>query len=273
MLYIVATPIGNLADITLRALETLRKSDLIACEDTRKTQVLLKHYEIQKPLMAFHEHNEQEKSEDIIELLKQGKTISVVSDAGMPGISDPGSRLIKRLIEEDLEFSVLPGASAFTTALVFSGLDTDSFSFLGFLPVKGMARRNLLEVIEKEPRTLILYEAPHRLDKTMADLMTRIPERKIAIIRELTKIYEEAIRFKIKDYDQQDFVKKGEMVLVIEKAEKEEMDEEIILSKLEEAIKSGMRKSQAAKQVAKDHKLKKNYVYDLAKKLKKTNTQ
>lgn len=268
MIYFVASPIGNLKDITLRALELLEQADLICCEDTRNTSVLLNHYDIKKRLVSFHQHNEVERGEEIILWAKEGKDICIVSDAGMPGISDPGSKLITRLIEEGIEYSVLPGASAFTTALVYSGLNSEVFKFLGFLAPKGKERKEKLQMIKDEKSTVILYEAPHKLDKTMEDLMEIIPDRTISIVRELTKIYEEHINFKISDYKEQDFVKKGEMVLVIgPDTRSEKLGEEEIAAYLKELIDSGMRKSQAASQIAKEFGLKKNYVYDISKNL------
>lgn len=266
MIYIVATPIGNLKDITLRALEALEKADIICCEDTRNTSVLLNHYDIRKQLLSFHEHNELERSEEIIDFAREGKDICIVSDAGMPGISDPGSRLIDRLIEEKIEYTVLPGPSAFTTALVYSGLNSDTFKFMGFLPPKGKERKDKLKKIKEEKDTIVLYEAPHKLDKTMEDLMEIIPEREIAIVRELTKIYEEHINFQIKDYPLQDFVKKGEMVLVIGKGQEDVgLSDEKILELLRNLLDQGYRKSEAAAMLSKEYDLNKNQVYRLTK--------
>lgn len=268
MIYIIATPIGNLEDMSFRAIKCLNSSDIICCEDTRNTSVLLNHYDIKKRLVSFHEHNELMRSQEIIEWAKKGKTISVVSDAGMPGISDPGSKLINLLIKEKIEYSVIPGASAFTTALIYSGLNSDIFKFIGFLPVKGSKRRELLDMIKAEKDTIILYESPHKLDKTMEDLIKIIPERKISIVRELTKIYEEHIDFKIKDYHKKDFVKKGEMVLIIDKYDsKRVFDEKEIEDLLLKEVKKGMRKSEAVALISKKYELKKNMVYDISKRI------
>ncbi|NLW52666.1 MAG: 16S rRNA (cytidine(1402)-2'-O)-methyltransferase [Tissierellia bacterium] len=265
MIYIIATPIGNLKDITIRALEALNESELIYCEDTRNTSVLLNHYEIKKKLVSFHEHNELKRSEEIIAYAKEGKVISIVSDAGMPGISDPGSKLIGELIRQEIEYTVLPGPSAFTTALVYSGLNNDVFKFIGFLPVKGKARKEKLEMIKNEKDTVMLYEAPHKLDKTMADLVEIIPNRRISVVRELTKIYESQTTFLIKDYENQDIVKKGEMVLVIDKDEETiEINDEFIIEKLEEAIGRGLRKKEAVSEVVDTYGLNKNRVYKLS---------
>lgn len=268
MVYIIATPIGNLKDISLRALEALDASDYIFCEDTRNSGKLLNHYEIKKKLISLHEHNEIQRSEEVITLAKQGKVISFISDAGMPGISDPGSKLIERLIQEDIEYTVLPGPSAFTTALVYSGLNSESFRFMGFLPVKGRERKDKLDQIKKDKDTLILYEAPHKLDKTMEDLANIIPDRKIAIVRELTKIYESSISFLAKDYKNQEIVKKGEIVIIIDKDHTvEEITDEKILIGLEKLIKEGKSKKEAASILAKDLNLSKNRVYNLSKNL------
>lgn len=268
MIYIIGTPIGNLRDISLRALDALRESDIICCEDTRNTSVLLNHYDIKKRLVSFHEHNEQMRSQEVIEWARQGKIISLVSDAGMPGISDPGSKLIPLLVEECIEYTVIPGPSAFTTALVYSGFNSESFKFMGFLSTKNKERKIQLDKIKNEKDTIILYEAPHKLDKTMEDLIEIIPDRKISIVRELTKIYEEHVDFTIKDYKNQDFVKKGEMVLVIDKDSSQEvLDEDEIEKILLDLIDKGYRKSQAAAIVAKDYGLKKNWVYEITKRI------
>ncbi len=268
MIYFVSTPIGNLKDITLRALESLKEADYICCEDTRNTSVLLNNYDIKKKLISFHQHNELERSREIIEWAREGKNICIVSDAGMPGISDPGSKLIVLLIEEGIDYTVLPGPSAFTTALVYSGLNSEVFKFVGFLAPKGKERKEKLQMIKDEENTVILYEAPHKLDKTMEDLMEIIPDRTISVVRELTKIYEEHINFKISDYPDQDFVKKGEMVLVIGPDESIETPSELAIEDLlKDLIESGMRKSEAAAQVAEEYGLKKNFVYDISKNL------
>ncbi|MDO5027355.1 MAG: 16S rRNA (cytidine(1402)-2'-O)-methyltransferase [Tissierellia bacterium] len=268
MIYIVATPIGNLRDISLRALDALKASDIVCCEDTRNTSLLLSHYDLRKRLVSFHEHNELKRSYEIVEWARQGKEIAIVSDAGMPGISDPGSRLIPILIEEDIAYTVIPGPSAFTTALVFSGLNSDTFKFMGFLSTKNKERRAQLDKIKAEKDTIILYEAPHRLDKTMEDLMEVIPHRRISIVRELTKVFEEHIDFIIADYKDQDFVKKGEMVLVIDQdTSEDEVDEKDVEDMLKSLVAKGYKKSQAAALVAKDYGLKKNWVYDISKRI------
>ena len=204
-LYLVATPIGNLGDITLRALEVLRNVDRIACEDTRQTQNLLNHFEIAKPTVSCHEHNERSRAAELIAGIKGGSPIALVSDAGTPGVSDPGSWLVREAIAADVPVFPIPGANAAISALIASGLPTDEFEFLGFLPEKAGARRTRLEDLAKTaslvaqphetPRTLIFYEAPHRLLSTLADLESVFgPQLRVVVARELTKIHEEFLR-------------------------------------------------------------------------------
>ena len=217
ILYIVATPIGNLDDITLRAINVLKEVDLIAAEDTRHTLKLLNHLEISKPLISYHRHNEENRQDLIIEKLKEGQKIAIVSDAGTPGICDPGEVIIKKCIEEGIKIIPIPGACAFVNALICSGLDTTEFEFLGFLPLNKNNRKEKLEQIKKSNKTIIIYEAPHKLKETLKNLKEIIENRKIVLARELTKIHEEFIR---KDIDE--LIKiadelKGEIVLIIEK--------------------------------------------------------
>ena len=193
-LYLVPTPIGNLKDITLRALEVLENADMIAAEDTRQSLKLLNHFNIKKPLFSYHQHNEQSKSEEIINKLKEGVNIALITDAGTPGISDPGSVIVSKCIEEDIAFEVLPGATAITTALVYSGLDTTKFVFRGFLPRENKDRNLVIEEIKNYRETLIIYEAPHRLLSTLEYLKEKLGIRKISICRELTKLHEEIFR-------------------------------------------------------------------------------
>jgi 16S rRNA (cytidine1402-2'-O)-methyltransferase len=194
-LYLVATPIGNLEDITLRALRVLRGVDLIACEDTRQTRKLLDHYGIPTRTVSYHEHNEMTKAAELVMDLEKGAKIALVTDAGMPGISDPGFRLITLAIRHDVPVIPIPGASAFLAALVASGLPTDSFRFSGFLPAKRGERRTLLEGIRSSPRTQVFYEAPHRLLDSIEDIVAVLgPDRHVVIAREVTKIHEEFLR-------------------------------------------------------------------------------
>ncbi|MFW2489367.1 16S rRNA (cytidine(1402)-2'-O)-methyltransferase [Clostridium chromiireducens] len=270
-LYLVPTPIGNLKDITLRALETLRDVEIIAAEDTRQTLKLLNHFEIKKPLLSYHKFNEQIKSDKIIEMLTEGKNIALVSDAGTPGISDPGSVIVKRCIEEGLDFEVLPGATAITTALVYSGLDTTKFLFRGFLPRENKERRAITDQLMLSQETIIFYEAPHRLIDTLTFLKETFGHRNIAVCRELTKIYEEIYRGTIGEAIEY-FLKskpRGEFVLVLEGKRIEEIKEEqketwINLSIEEHIIKyinDGIPKKEAIKLVAKERELPKSEVY------------
>jgi 16S rRNA (cytidine1402-2'-O)-methyltransferase len=198
-LYIVATPIGNLSDITLRALETLKKVDLIACEDTRQTSKLLSHFEIQTRTVSYHEHNEITRAAEIIIELEQGAQVALVSDAGTPAISDPGHRLVSLCIRHGVKVVPLPGASAFVTALAASGMPTEEFTFIGFLPARPTERRKRLRTLSNEPRTLAFYEAPHRLVDTLEDALEIFGNRPGVIARELTKMYEELTRGHLED--------------------------------------------------------------------------
>ncbi len=194
MLYLVATPIGNLQDITLRALEILRSVDLIASEDTRRTGLLLKHFEIEKPQIAFHEHNEREAGERIEHLLRQGKSVAVVTNAGTPGISDPGFTLVRRAISAQIEVTMIPGPTAFVMALVLSGLPVHSFTFRGFPPRKTVGRRKFMEIDKDSPHTLIFYESPYRIEDCLTDALEVFGDRAAALACELTKMFEKVER-------------------------------------------------------------------------------
>lgn len=190
MLYLIATPIGNLSDITLRALETLRQVDYVASEDTRKTGRLLKHFEIKKPQISFHEHNEQQAGARIMRLLEEGRDVALVSDAGTPGIADPGYTLVRQAVEHNLSYTMIPGPSALVMAVVLSGLPAHSFTFRGFPPRKGGKRRRFLEVDQDSPHTLVYYESPYRLKAFLADALDILGDRPAAVANELTKLYE-----------------------------------------------------------------------------------
>lgn len=273
-LYLVPTPIGNLKDITLRALEVLKFVDIVAAEDTRQTLKLLNYFEIKKSLMSYHKHNEQEKSEDIIELLKEGHNIAIVTDAGTPGISDPGAVIVKKCINENIDFEVLPGATAITTALVYSGLDTTKFLFRGFIPRENKERKILLNEIKDVKESIILYESPYRVVSTLETLLEYLGNRNIAICRELTKLHEEIKRGKIDELI--DYFKntapKGEFVLVIEGKQQEHIDREnkekwenlSIKDHILNVMESGISKKEAIKYVAKERGLSKNEVYKYA---------
>ena len=270
-LYLVPTPIGNLKDITLRALEVLKSVDEIAAEDTRTSLKLLNHFEIKKSLFSYHKHNEQGKSLDIINKLKNGVNIALITDAGTPGISDPGSVIVERCIEEKIEFEVLPGATAITTALVYSGLDTTKFTFRGFLPRENKDRNPIIDEVKNIRDTIILYEAPHRLVNTLNYIKDNIGDRKIAICRELTKLHEEIYRGKISEAIEffSEVRHRGEFVLVIEgksdediKAEREAHWNSLSIEEhLIRTIESGIDKKEAIKIVAKERGLSKKEVY------------
>jgi len=222
-LYIVSTPIGNLEDITLRALHILRDVQVIAAEDTRHTQKLLQHYNISTAQTSYHDHNKEEKAEILISRLKEGRDIALVSDAGTPGISDPGYYLINRAIGEGIKVMPVPGPTASIAALSISGLPTDAFVFEGFLPAKRMARQKKLRELSTERRTLILFEAPHRLASTLRDIAEVLGDRKIVLTRELTKVFEEVIRGRVSEVIAKIEGRslKGEMTLLLEGAQKE----------------------------------------------------
>ncbi|MDP2642228.1 MAG: 16S rRNA (cytidine(1402)-2'-O)-methyltransferase [Candidatus Peregrinibacteria bacterium] len=216
MLYIVSTPIGNLEDITLRAIRTLKEVDLIAAEDTRHSRILLDKYEIKKPITSYHSYTDDRKLEQIISVLKEGKSVAVISDAGTPGISDPAYTLIKRAIEEGIQICPIPGASSLLSALVMSGMKMNQFVYLGFLPLK-KGRQTLLKSLADEERTIIIFEAPHRIERTLKDLKEYLGDRQIAVCREITKIFEESLRGKISEMITH-FEKtkpRGEFVLVL----------------------------------------------------------
>ena len=263
-LYVVATPIGNLEDITLRAINILKEVDLIAAEDTRHTLKLLNHLNISKTLISYHRHNENIKTDILIKELKQGKNIALVSDAGTPGSCDAGEEVIKKCIEEDIKVISIPGPCALINALICSGLDTKEFVFIGFLPLNKKNRKEKLKEIENITKTIILYEAPHKLEKTLKDLKEIIGNRKIVLARELTKIHEEYIREDINSLMEKAKDIKGEIVLIIEGAEKKEESDLLELS-LEEHYEyykqKGLNKKEIIKQIAKDRNVNKNEIY------------
>lgn len=269
-LYICPTPIGNLEDITLRTLRVLKEVDLIAAEDTRHSINLLNHYDIKRPLTSYHEHNIRQKGGELVDKLKEGLNIAIITDAGMPGISDPGSDIIRLAIEEDIEVIGLPGASAGITALVVSGLPTERFVFEGFLPSKKQDKKKRLKEIESECRTIILYESPHRILATLEDILEILGNRNIAVVRELTKLYEEVFRSDIQgalEKFSQDRIR-GEFVLILQGG-KEEEDEEIdILRELQKYIDDGFSKKESVKMLAEIHNIRKNIVYGESLKLK-----
>lgn len=267
-LYICPTPIGNLEDITYRAVRILNEVDLILAEDTRHTVKLLNHFDIKKPLYSYHEHNKFEKEDIIIEKLMSGENLALVSDAGMPGISDPGEDIIKACIKNNIDVIGLPGASASILALVLSGLDTKKFVFEGFLSSKKSERRKELESLKFEKRTFILYESPHRLTKLLKDMFDILGNRNIALSRELTKKFEEINRGTVEEvlnlYSDRDV--KGEIVIVVEgsKEEVEEVFELTVEEQLQKYIEEGMSKKDAVKKVSTERNIPKKEVYKIS---------
>ena len=217
MLFVVATPIGNLGDITLRAVEVLKSADLIAAEDTRHSGLLLKHLEIKKPFISYHEHNEAKRTPELIERLMRGENVALITDAGTPGLSDPGLRLIRECIQHELPFTIIPGPSSILTALLASGFSTEKFSFRGFLPVKDGQRARELRVATERAETVIFFESPYRLTKTLAACIDIMPDRELCVARELTKKFEEFRRGVASELLEhyQSHPPKGEIVLVI----------------------------------------------------------
>lgn len=272
-LYLVATPIGNLKDITFRAIEVLKEVDIIAAEDTRNTIKLLNHYEIKKQMTSYHEHNKFEKEKELIGYLLEGKSIALVTDAGMPAISDPGEDLVKACYNEGIEVSVIPGASAVVSAVAISGLSTRRFVFEAFLPSEKKERKNVLEKLREETSTIILYESPHRLTKTLEELRDYLGEdRKISIIREITKKHEEVLRVTILEAINYYLSEnpRGEFVLVIEGANpkqkfQNELEEWKKIS-IKEHVKlyedRGISSKDAMKLVAKDRGVSKRDIYN-----------
>ena len=270
-LYLCATPIGNLDDITFRVLETLKNVDVIAAEDTRNSIKLLNRFEIKTPMTSYHEFNKYDKGRQLIEQLLEGKNIAVITDAGMPGISDPGEELVKMAYEAGVPVTVLPGACACVTALTLSGLPTRRFCFEAFLPTDKKERKDVLAELRDETRTIVLYEAPHRLVKTLAELMETLGDRRLTICRELTKKHEEAFRTTFSEalafYEENE--PKGECVLVIEGADREELRRaeqesfaELSLEEhMERYLSQGMSKKDAMKAVAADRGVSKREIY------------
>lgn len=271
--YLVPVPIGNLGDITLRALETLKQADLIAAEDTRKTRFLLDHYQIQPArLLSLHKYNEKKRLAEILELLESGRTIAVVSDAGSPGISDPAMLLVRFCLDAGFRVIPLPGPTALIPALTASGMDTGGFLFLGFLPLKAKDRAIALERIRTSPFTTVLYEAPHRVRKTLEDLYASCGDRKVCVARELTKIYEEFVRGKISgilaDYQ---ITEKGEFVVIIDGVpQAEKTSEAEIIRIIKEELEHSRSLRDAADQAARRCGISRNRAYEMALKLRGT---
>lgn len=271
-LYLVATPIGNLNDMTIRALETLKSSDLIACEDTRHSLKLLNHFDIQKPLTSYFEHNKKEKGEYIISHIKEGRNVSLVTDAGTPAISDPGEDLVRMCIAEGIEVVPVPGSAALINALIISGQSTGRFCFEGFLSVNRKSRTEHLESLRDEKRTMIFYEAPHKLIRTLKDMRDVLGNRSVSIVRELTKLHEECVVTTFEDalsyYENNP--PKGEYVLVI--AGKSDIEENMektrkfasltVKEHVDSLIEEGLNKKDAIKEAAKQRGVSRRDVYN-----------
>ncbi len=266
-LYIVATPIGNLEDITLRAINTLKNVDIIIAEDTRHSLKLLNHLEISKPLISYHRHNEEEKTESILNKIEEGNNVALISDAGTPVISDPGEIIVKRALERNIEVVPIPGACAIITALMGAGVNTRKFTFYGFLSINKKIREKELEEIKNNKNTIILYEAPHKLINTLNDLENYIGKRKVVLARELTKIHEEFIRGSIGEVKDKINSPKGEYVIIIdENTEINEQEENKLNSlSLDEHYnyyeKLGLNKKEIIKKIAKDRNVNRNEIY------------
>ncbi|KOF57434.1 tetrapyrrole methylase [Clostridium sp. DMHC 10] len=276
--FLVGTPIGNLGDITIRALETLKNCDVIAAEDTRQSLKLLNHFNIKKPLISYHKFNEKEKSIEIIKLVNEGKSVAIVTDAGMPGISDPGSVVVLKCIEENIDFEVIPGPTAFVTALVYSGMDSSKFLFRGFLPRENKDRNEVIKQIKDSRESIMFYEAPHRLKNTLEFLLNNLGDRKIAICRELTKVHEDIKRTSLSEavnfYKENNA--KGEYVLIIEGRSEEEIKGEerakweqiSVEDHIIHYLEKGFSKKEAIKMTAKDRNVPKTEIYKYSINLK-----
>lgn len=269
-LFLVATPIGNLQDMSFRAVETLKTVDLIACEDTRHTRKLLTHFGIKNKLVSYHEHNENQRAEEFAALLENGKSIAVVSDAGTPGIADPGFRLVQKANEIGAKIVPIPGAVAFINALIVSGLPTDSFFFGGFLPSKKGERQNRLNEVKAIPATLCFYETPHRIAKSLADCFEVLGNRKSVVAREITKLHEEIVHGNLEDLQKHFSEKqtKGEIVLIIEREPLSALDSQLSNSKtlperVSEIEASGIDRKTALKKAAKEFGLSKAEAYKI----------
>lgn len=262
-IYFIPTPIGNLEDMTIRAINTLKEVDIIACEDTRESKKLLDYYKIKKPTISYHKFNEQSKSEEIIKNAKNGISYGIITDQGMPGISDPGHILIKKCIEENVSYTILPGASALITALVGSGLDNDSFSYYGFIPKKQKDKKILYDKLSKEDKTSIIFDTPHNLLNTIKDFKELFPERKLCLARELSKKFEEYLLVDIDKIDEEDITLKGEFVLVLSgKVEKERITLGDFKEEIDEMLDKGMKTKEISKIISEKSNFPKNDIYE-----------
>lgn len=266
-LYICGTPIGNLEDVSIRLLKTLRRVDLIACEDTRHTLKLLNRYKIKNHLVSYHEHSPQQKEDYLLNLLLEGQEIALVTDAGMPSISDPGQKLVQRAIAAGVKIEVVPGPSAVTTAVAISGLDCTSFIFVGFLPNRKLKRQQMLEQLAAEKRVVVCYEAPHRLPAALEDIAFIMGgERRVVVARELTKVHEEILRGSVTEIKTlfADSPCRGEICLLIEPEAEVQVDIDLdrVLLEVDDLIKSGVAKKEAFKMKASEYHLHKSTIYN-----------
>jgi 16S rRNA (cytidine1402-2'-O)-methyltransferase len=263
-LYVVGTPIGNLEDISERAIATLRSVDLIAAEDTRRTGRLLSHLGVKKKLRSLFEGNERERTRELLDALREGAQVALVSDAGMPGVSDPGYRLVRACADEGIDVRVVPGPSAVTAALVVSGLPFERFVFEGFLPRKAGERRARLRAMANDPRTVVLFESPLRLATLLRDVLVELGDRRVAVCRELTKLHEEVVRGRAAEViaTLADSEPRGEVVVVMEGAQREETDIEALVIEARQRVAAGLRKREAAAAVARERGGSANAIYD-----------
>ena len=264
-LYLVATPVGNLSEFTPRAIEILNSVAVIGCEDTRTSKTLLKHYEIETPLMSYHKFNEKESVEKFLTILDEGKDIALISDAGYPLVSDPGSVLVNEVIENGYNVTTISGASAFLNALVSSGFSLSRFTFIGFLDSKRSGRKKELEELKSNKETLIFYESPHRIKEFLEDVLSVLGDRRIVLARELTKKFEEYIRGNVSEVIEIADTLKGEMVVIVEgnNQKEEAINEEALVKEIKELLKKGETSKVIVSMMMDKYGLKKNYVYDL----------
>ena len=265
-IFLVATPIGNLEDITFRAIRVLKEVDLIAAEDTRHTLKLLNYYQISKPLISYHRHNEEIKTDLLIEKVLNGENIAIVTDAGTPGISDPGEEIVKEAIKKEIEIVPIPGACALINALIASGLNTKQFAFYGFLPINKKLRKKSFEKIAKENKTIIIYEAPHKLQKTLQDILENVGDIDCVIAKELTKIHEQFFRGKISEMLPKFEEPKGEYIILLnlnDIFEEEDIEEKTIEEQYLYYQEQGLDKKEIIKIIAKNKKVPKNEIYQM----------
>lgn len=267
-IYLVATPIGNLEDMTFRAIKVLKEVDVIAAEDTRHTLKLLNYYEISKPLISYHRHNEDIKTDFLIQKVLNGENIAIVTDAGTPGISDPGEEIVKEAIKNNIDIIPIPGACALINAIIASGLNTKQFTFYGFLPLNKKLRKKSFEKIKKENKTIIIYEAPHKINKTLNDILENIGDINCVIAKELTKIHEEFFRGKISEIINILNEPKGEYIILLDLNKEDEEENSEIENMTEEEQyefyeKQGLSKKEIIKTIAKNKNVNKNEIYQM----------